>query len=625
MILSLKDKTWFKPVISACLLLSFVTLWAYITSVIFLSFKHMEVSSATPITAYQYWYYYSNDPLITNTIETSALLGSMIAAIPFFLILRPRKLPLHGESSFATIHEIRKAGLLSSLGIILGKIQSQYIITKEIIHTIVFAPSGSGKTTGIAIPNLLSWNDSVVVLDIKGELYEHTAGFRSAFGQKVYCFEPLSKTNTHRWNPLEYISKDKISRIGDIQKVASMIWRATEGESGYWDGQSRDLFLGIALLVMESPDLPFTLSECLRQTCHADLPKHFKELIKKRSESGSPLPSNSVRNLLSFSGMADRTQSSVLSNFKAALELFQLPEIEAATSANDFDFSHLRKRRMSIYIVIPPDDLPRMAPFVNLFVRQALGINTAETPERNRSLKHKVLFVLDEFAAIGKIDVIATSISYLRGYGVFLLTIVQTPSQIYEKYGEHTANNIIANHKNRVVFGTSDDNHAKQISESLGYNTVKSKSISRARGFSKPNSSETESDQKRALLLPQEVKRLPDNKIIITRPGLNPIIADKIVYYDDETFTSRIMQAPLVPEIVHVLPPDNEISISTPDDAKKPDYRPVTMSDVLKEDALDLSNLKYDFSKIEVPKKAATSDQIDSMVSKFFEILEEAA
>lgn len=322
---------------------------------------------------------------------------------------------------------------------------------------------------------------------------------------------------------------------------------------------------------------------------------------------------------MSFAGMSDRTQSSVLANYKAALELFQLPDIDAATSANDFDLTELRQRRMSLYVAIPPGDLARLAPLVNLFFRQLIDLNTEQLREHNPALKHTVLLVLDEFASLGRIEAIAKGISYLRGYGLYLLTILQSPSQLQEAYGEHTAKNLVTNHLYRVVFGTSEEDHARQISETLGYATVKNASLSRSLGFSRFNRSETISDQRRALLLPQEVKNLDKDKLLIISNGMPPVLADKIKYFSEAVFTRRLQPAPQAPKFSVNLAPN-----ALPDWPPESEtiYQPVTLEDVAQSNELDLSDLKYDFSGIIPPKGKATQQEIDTLVEQFFQVIE---
>ncbi|WP_035697237.1 type IV secretory system conjugative DNA transfer family protein, partial [Bradyrhizobium liaoningense] len=201
---------------------------------------------------------------------------------------------------------------------------------------------------------------------------------------------------------------------------------------------------------------------------------------------------------------------------------------------------------MSIYLGVTPDNLDRMAPLLNLFFQQVVDLNTRELPEQNPKLTRKVLLLLDEFPALGNVNVLAKSVAFR--YGIRLLTVVQSPAQLRAIYGIDAARNFMTNHAVEVVFAPKEQDVANELSERIGYETVNARSRSGPKGLAMRATSETVSEHRRALMLPQELKLLPKSKAFILGTGIPPIIADKIVYYEDKAFLQRLLPAP-VPEL----------------------------------------------------------------------------
>jgi type IV secretion system protein VirD4 len=459
---------------------------------------------------------------------------------------------LHGDARFASRAQIAKAGLNAADGIIVGQQGSRYLVYGGQQHVFLAAPTRSGKGVGIAIPNLLSFKDSVVVTDIKGENWDITAGYRQKHGQACFFFSP-TRYETHRYNPLSYIDADPNRAVDDIQKIASMLYPEMENVDPIWNASCRAMFLGIVLYLRETPGKPVTLGEVLRCTMtRTETSRHFKEIIDSREVDGSPLSPLCVHALMDFIGCtSENTRSSIKKTFTSRLELWLNPIIDAATSASDFDLRKLRTERMSLYIGITPDDLGRLAPLVNLLCQQAIDLNTRQLPSQNSALKYSVLFVLDEFTAFGRIGVLAKGISYVAGYGLRMLPIVQSPAQIRDVYGREAADTFTVNHAVQIVFAPREFRVAQEISESLGFQTVKARSVSKKLDWWKEkHPSESVSDHRRALLLPQEVRDIGDDHAILLVEGTPPIKCKKIRYFRDKTFTGRVLPAPKVPRIV---------------------------------------------------------------------------
>jgi len=442
--------------------------------------------------------------------------------------------------------------------IVVGVWRGRYLRFDGQQFVLLAAPARSGKGVGIVIPNLLSYPDSVVVLDIKRENYALTAGFRRAHGQDVYLFDPFAEDGrTHRYNPLSAIS-DGLFRVGDILAIGYALY-PPGGHDDFWKDQARNLFLGILLLLCEwrdarragsgasIPDYPVTMGEVLRQSSGNGMPvKAYlqRALVQHRDLLSGPC----VDALNRFLSNDDKVLASILATFHALLTIWANPIVDAATSANDFDLRDVRRRRMSVYIGITPDHLSESALLVNLVFSQLVNLNTKQLPEADPTLRFQCLLLLDEMTAIGKIHIIARAVAYMAGYNLRLLSIVQSVAQLESVYGRADARTFLTNHAMQILYAPREQKDANDYSEMLGTFTDQSHSVSRSGTiFGGRGSSESVSEQRRPLLLPQELKELGREKEIIVLENTKPILADRICYWRDPVFASRVSAAPSVP------------------------------------------------------------------------------
>ena len=444
--------------------------------------------------------------------------------------------------------------------LVVGRWRGRYLRFAGQQFVLLAAPARSGKGVGIVIPNLLSYSDSVVVLDIKQENFRLTAGFRRAHGQAVYLFNPFAEDGcTHRYNPLSVIADDMF-RVGDILAIGYVLYPAG-GHDEFWKDQARNLLLGLVLLLSDLrearragasgvPDYPITMGEVLRQSSGNGQPvKTYlnRMLIQHRQY----LSRACIDALNRFLANDDKVLASILATFNASLTIWANPIVDAATSANDFDLRDVRRRKMSVYLGVTPDHLSEAAILMNLMFSQLVNLNTKELAEDNPALKYQCLLLLDEMTAIGKIQIIARAVAYMAGYNLRLLSIVQSDSQLESVYGRADARTIVTNHAMQILFAPREQKDANAYSEMLGTRTERSRSTSRSNGMfgARGGASESFSDQRRALMLPQEIKELARDKEIILLENTKPILADRICYWRDRAFTSRVMDAPAVPAL----------------------------------------------------------------------------
>ncbi|WP_153141889.1 type IV secretory system conjugative DNA transfer family protein [Paraburkholderia agricolaris] len=443
--------------------------------------------------------------------------------------------------------------------IVVGVWRGRYLRFAGQQFVLLAAPARSGKGVGIVIPNLLSYPDSVVVLDIKRENYALTAGFRRTHGQDVYLFDPFAEDGrTHRYNPLSAIS-DGLFRVGDILAIGYALY-PLGGHDDFWKDQARNLFLGIVLLLCEwrdakragssasIPDYPVTMGEVLRQSSGNGMPvKAYlqRALVQHRDLLTGPC----IDALNRFLSNDDKVLASILATFHAPLTIWANPIVDAATSGNDFDLRDVRRRRMSVYIGITPDHLSEAALLVNLVFSQLVNLNTKQLPEADPTLRFQCLLLLDEMTAIGKIHIIARAVAYMAGYNLRLLSVVQSVAQLESVYGRADARTFLTNHAMQILYAPREQKDANEYSEMLGTFTDHSRSVSRSSAIfgGRGGSSESTSEQRRALLLPQELKELGRDKEIILLENTKPILADRICYWRDPVFASRVSAAPPVP------------------------------------------------------------------------------
>jgi type IV secretion system protein VirD4 len=632
----------------------------YLAGFFFLWLSHLSVSAARPLTVARYAYYYGDRADVRHRVWIASGLGVLVVALSTLSLIVPRPRPLHGEARFATRREMAGAGLFAEAGLFLGRPvggRRRYLVLAGQQGMLVSAPPRSDKGTAIVVPNLLFFPDSVICLDVKLENWTITAGFRASLGQACYLFNPLAEDgNTACWNPLAYVSSDPNLRISDVQRIGATLYPEIPGTDPFWSSGARSYFLGVTLYVLETPSLPPTLGEVLRQGMASDTEgfgHHWRRIIEGRQKGPFPLSSQCVRALSEIIDLAPVTASSIRKTFTSRLDLFANPLIDRATARNDFDLRKLRKEPMSIFLGINPGDLSLLQPLLNLFIEQALNLQTKELPEHNPALIFQVAFFLDEAAAIGRIPILAKSVAYLPGYNVRLVLVLQAFSQLREIYGPQNAETMMKSLAVRIVYAPKEVAEASEISNELGMTTVK------VRTHSKPaldisgekggrRRSVSISEQKRPLLLPQEVKELGRDREVIFYEGLRPILARKNRYYQDPFFRKRLFPPPAratpTPKAPEVQPapqgppvdlrmvPDAEtlqavrkVADDTPDIA--PVAREATVEDIDRLDSLTLEDFDVDFDRVKVPEKPEgerlTSQELNAAVESFLDTLRE--
>lgn len=540
---------------------------AYASGWLLLTLIHVRA----PLDAATYWRYFAalDRPALVpyaRIIKTAGIVGFSVPLMAWlgllYVTLKPRKRSTHGDARFATRADLSRLGLLKGdpTGIIVGKVGNSFLRLPGTRHALLAAPTRSGKGVGAVIPNLLSYEGSMVVLDIKQEAFDITSKWRSKLGP-TYLFNPFAEDlRTHRWNPFAYVRNDAIHRVPDLQAIADCLYKDPPNQDPFWANMARSTFVAAASLLFDcwadgvskgfgKEDGYPTLGAIYRLLSGdgTDLKAHLKSILVLSHVSHGTRTA-----FANITALAEQTFTSVIASAQAPLLVMANPILDKATSGNDFWLPDLRRRVQSIYVGISPSKLTEAAGLLNLFFNQAIKLNVGTTPDKDPSLRHQCLFMLDEFTALGRVDIMVDGVAYFAGYNVRVFCVIQSLSQLDAVYGAEKARSMITNLACQVIYTPREQRDANEYSEMLGYTTERKRQRTRSKGgFGQGSSvSYAEVEEKRALMLPQELKALdPKREIVFIEGTPYPIRCNKIRYYEDGYFKPRLQGATAVPRL----------------------------------------------------------------------------
>lgn len=491
-----------------------------------------------------------HDPELVRWLGAGAGASALLLAVMAAAVALNRRRPLHGAARWANGAEIARAGLRAASGIVIGQARGRPLVFDGPEHVLLHAPTRTGKGVGVVIPNLLTWPGSVVVLDVKQENWTATAGYRARSGQTVWRFDPLDpRGRTARYNPLGHIDRrNPVETLDELQKIAVMLFPAPEHADPFWNEAARTGFIGVGAYVAETPELPFTLGEIFRQLTGGDPRRRLPALVEARAADGRPLSAWCAAALLDFATAGENTFASIKQTITARMGLWLNPRVDAATAASDFDLRTLRRQPSSIYLGVSPDNVARCAPLYSLFFQQMVDLNTRRLPDRSAE-PLDVLILLDEFARLGHAGVLARAFAYVAGYGLRLLPVLQSPAQLRAIYGPDVAEEIMSNCAVEVAFAPKELKTARDLSERLGAYTYAALSRSRPALPASGRRSITLSDQKRPLMLPQELMQMNADALIVMKAGMPPILGRKLRFFSHPVLKRRLLPPPDVPSI----------------------------------------------------------------------------
>lgn len=454
-----------------------------------------------------------------------------------------KKESVHGNARWASEKEIRKANLRAKEGMLLGKDKKGYFIAGGFQHALLFAPTGSGKGVGFVIPNLLFWKDSMIVHDIKLENHEITSGYRAnKLKQKVYVWSPADPDGfTHCYNPIDWVSNKPGQMVDDVQKIANLIMPERE----FWNNEARSLFVGVVLYLLAVPEKVKSFGEVVRTMRSDDVVYNLAVVLDTIGKQIHPV---AYMNIASFLQKADKERSGVISTLNSSLELWANPLIDTATATSDFNIQRFKKEKVTVYVGVTPDNIQRLEPLMQVFYQQATEFLTRRIPKKDEP--YGVMFMMDEFPTLGKMEQFQTGIAYFRGYNVRLFLIIQDTEQLKGIYEEAGMNSFLSNSTYRITFAANNMETANLISQLCGNKTVEQESLNKPKFLDLNPASRSlhVSPTARALLLPQEVITLPRDEQILLIESCAPIKSKKIKYFEDRKFTRRLLKPTSIPQ-----------------------------------------------------------------------------
>ncbi len=499
-----------------------------------------------------FWWWYAYDAYAPRIFIEGACIAASggfisIAVAIGMSVWRAREaknVATYGTARWATPREVRAARLLGPAGVVLGRFGREYLRHDGPEHVLCFAPTRSGKGVGLVVPTLLTWPASCIVHDIKGENWELTAGLRARHG-RVLLFDPTNP-NSAAYNPLLEVRRGAWE-VRDVQNVADVLVdpEGSLERRNHWEKTSHALLVGAILHVLYA-ETDKTLAGVANFLSDPRRPidTTLHAMMKTAHLGGGPHPviASAARELLNKS---DNERSGVLSTAMSFLGLYRDPVVAQVTSRCDWRIRDLVEgnRPATLYLVVPPSDISRTKPLVRLILNQIGRRLTEDLHAKGR--RYRLLLMLDEFPALGRLDFFESALAFMAGYGLKSFLIAQSLNQIEKAYGPNNA--ILDNCHVRVSFATNDERTAKRVSDALGTATELRAMKNYAGHRLSPwlgHLMISRQETARPLLTPGEVMQLPPDDELVLVSGCPPIRAKKARYFEDRRLTERVFAPP---------------------------------------------------------------------------------
>ncbi|MER9947323.1 conjugal transfer protein TraG [Mesorhizobium sp. M0047] len=513
-----------------------------------------------------FWWWFFYDAYAPEIFLEGALVAASgsfvaIAAAIGMSVWRAREAKnaaTYGSARWATRDEILAEGLIGPDGVVLGKYDRDYLRHDGPEHVLCFAPTRSGKGVGLVVPSLLTWPGSAIVHDIKGENWELTAGWRSRFGH-VLLFDPTNAASA-AYNPLLEVRRGEWE-VRDVQNVADVLVdpEGSLERRNHWEKTSHALLVGAILHVLYA-ETDKTLAGVANFLSDPQRPiettLRTMMLTRHLGEGGPhPVVASAARELLNKS---ENERSGVLSTAMSFLGLYRDPVVAKVTSRCDWRIANLVEgaRPTTLYLVVPPSDISRTKPLIRLVLNQIGRRLTEDLHARDR--RQRLLMMLDEFPALGRLDFFESALAFMAGYGIKSFLIAQSLNQIEKAYGPN--NSILDNCHVRVSFATNDERTAKRVSDSLGTGTEMRAMKNYAGHRLSPwlgHLMVSRQETARALMTPGEIMQLPPTDAIVMVSGLFPIRAKKARHFADPRLAERVLPPPKPETAQGMSRPDN--------------------------------------------------------------------
>ena len=446
----------------------------------------------------------------------------------------------HGTARFATHKEVAPLTRAES-GLLIGRDAKTGKLLRYDgpAHLLTMAPTRTGKGVGTIIPNLLTADRSVICIDPKGENARIAGRARQLFGP-VHVLDPfgVSGQPSAAFNPLDMLDPAGLDVAEDASTLADALVFDEPGMAGeaHWNEEAKALIAGLILHIAASEPRDRRTLATLRDNLTL-APEAFAALLKdmQASTAAGGLVARAANRHL---GKSDREAAGVLSAAQRHTHFLDSPRMAAVLARSDFRFADLKARTATVFMVLPPDRLSTYSRWLRLLVTQSL-LDMARTPGKPAL---PVLYLLDEFAALGHLAPVERAMGLMAGYGVQLWPILQDVHQLRATYGQR-AGTFLSNAGVLQVFGVNDHESARLVSDMLGQATVVFESMGRALDSEKSGISYGEQHVGRPLATPDEVRNMAQNVELLFLAGQRPIIAGKLAYYADPEFRGLFDQA----------------------------------------------------------------------------------
>lgn len=522
------------------------------------------------------WKVLYKNPYLRRDVNVSTTLGASLlfsfTTVILIYLLKRQELDSHGTARWIKESELSEMGVLCKKGeykdgIILGRTKSgKNIIENDKTHISVIAPTRSGKGVGIIIPTLLNWKESSLVLDLKGENWALTSGYRkNILKHKLLKFAPYSKDSIS-YNPLGGVRLRSSWEFKDVQIIADILTDPGVGKKrDHWETSASTFLVGMILHVLyekakegrvaalgdlvdylTSTEAP--LFDRLRELINHEHVKEndvFKDIYEESQIDGIPPKTHPIvaRTAAEIINKDEREAASIISSALATLTLFKDPIIRKNTRKVDFRVIDLMNfsKPVDLYVVIEAEAIETLSPLVRLLLTQLIGTLCPELKTINKSPhKYRMMLMLDEFPAFGKVPLLEKALAYIAGYGMKAVIIAQALNQLKNVYGDK--NTILDNCMVSVYYTPtpSDKETPQLISDILGEKTIKVKNHSSKKMGVGLDGNISENTMGRRLLTPEEVRnKLSDKRNIIAFGGKYPLMGYKIRYFLERYFSDK--------------------------------------------------------------------------------------
>lgn len=440
-------------------------------------------------------------------------------------VLRPTRTS-HGSARWASWWSMAKARAWGcTRGLIVARAWWGFIRYRGDGAVLVYAPMGTGKTSGLVLPALLERTPrAIVCTDPKGECLAVAERWRATIGP-VFKLDAIHPVTSHRLNPLGLIRIDTHHEADDAAMIADLLV-IPESSEQHWDSSAKQLITALIRHLVHEYPAPLQTLSTLRELVASE-GENLSALLTAMAES--EIPSVAEEGRITLASLGSPEMTSILKNTAKCLAFWSKDRIGGMlTSASDFDLLAIHHKPKTIFVCVPEDKLATYKPFMRMMMGCALA--AAVRGKDYPPPKHKPLLLIDECPALGYLEALATGIGYLRAYANLLL-VFQDLGQLKRIYGLHGARSFMAAAGCQVAFNVNDNETAEELANAIGMTTVLSKSEGRTKEILDPKRSESLSESRRYLCDPGEVRRIRSHRCLVLLSGLPPLLARKVRHY----------------------------------------------------------------------------------------------